>query len=509
MSGTGPHDPASTTSGGPPLPAATRDGTVTGSAVRASAWVVGGHAANLVLRFGSNLILARLLFPEVFGLASLVFIFIQGVHQFSDIGTGPAIVQSPRGDDPDFLNTGWTIACIRGVMLWLATCVVAQPLATFYGQPLLAQLLPVAGLNAVIGGCSSTSLHWAQRHLQLKRLTLVELATQVLGIGTNIVLVLVYRSLYPADRLGAVWAFMFGSLLGSLSLTVLSHTVFPGIRNRFHLDRDSAKQLLRFGRWVFLSTMLSFLTGQADRLLLGKMIPLELLGVYGIAANLAVAATQGVQNVGDRVLFPACSRLAGKGQLAQAFHRARLPLLLGGAALTSGFVACGPSLIRILYDNRYEQAGWILQYLAVAAWFQVLDSVNRATLLAQGRLNWMAASNGVKLAALVVLLPLGLRLGGFPGALGALILSDALKYATSAIGAAVGGLRGAGQDLVFTGLIAGVSYAAILGGRTLGAMLQANLGVFVGAALVAGGAWGVAGLWYLVRARAERAARPG
>lgn len=502
MSDSAPHDPTPATLDTPPRPSLAR------SAVRASAWVIGGHAASQAVRFGSNLILARLLFPEVFGLASLVFIFIQGLHQFSDVGTGPAIVQSSRGDDPRFLNTGWTISCIRGIVLWIATCLIAHPVAAFYGQPLLAQVLPVAGLNAVLSGFSSTSLHWAQRNMEMKRLTVVELSSQVLCTVANIVLVMAYRTLHPGARLETVWALILGSLLGSLSLTVLSHTALPGIRNRFHFDRDSAKQLLRFGRWVFLSTMLGFLSGQADRLLLGKMIPLELLGVYGIAANLAVAGTQVAHAIGDRVLFPACSRLAATGQLAQAFRRTRLPLLLGGAALTTGLIACGPSLIQILYDHRYEQAGWILQYLAVAGWFQVLDSINRATLLAQGRMNWMAASNAVKLAGLAVLLPLGLRFGGFPGALAALALSDVLKYGTSAVGTAVGGLRGAGQDLLLTGLIAGVSYASILGGRTLGAVLQANLGVFLGAALVAGGMWGAAGLWYLQRARAERVPWP-
>ena len=82
-----------------------------------------------------------------------------------------------------------------------------------------------------------------------------------------------------------------------------------------------------------------------------------------------------------------------------------MPLLLAGAAITSGLIAGGPALIDILYDRRYAQAGWILQFLAVGAWFQILESTNGAALLAQGNPGWMVASNAVKLASLVVGLP--------------------------------------------------------------------------------------------------------
>lgn len=77
-------------------------------AIRGMVWTVAGYGASQILRLGSNLILTRLLFPELFGLMTLVNIFITGLHLFSDIGVGPSIIQNKRGDDPVFLNTAWT-----------------------------------------------------------------------------------------------------------------------------------------------------------------------------------------------------------------------------------------------------------------------------------------------------------------------------------------------------------------------------------------------------------------
>ena len=83
-------------------------------AVRGTIWTVFGYGSSQVLRFGGNLILTRLLVPDLFGLMALVQIFIRGLSLFSDIGIRPSIIRSDRGDDPIFLNTAWTIQVIRG-----------------------------------------------------------------------------------------------------------------------------------------------------------------------------------------------------------------------------------------------------------------------------------------------------------------------------------------------------------------------------------------------------------
>src|SRR5258708_38799692 len=116
---------------------------------------MGGYAASQLLRLASNLILTRLLFPAVFGEVALVFIFIQGLAMFSDVGTGPAIIQNHRGDDPSFINTAWTIQSARGAILWLASWAISWPLAAFYGQPALPWLIPAACFTALLGGFES------------------------------------------------------------------------------------------------------------------------------------------------------------------------------------------------------------------------------------------------------------------------------------------------------------------------------------------------------------------
>lgn len=82
-----------------------------------SVWVFGGQIAGQVLRLVSNLIMTRLLVPEMFGVMAVANTVIIGLALCSYIGLHHNIIQSSRGDDPDFLNTAWTMQVIRGVYI--------------------------------------------------------------------------------------------------------------------------------------------------------------------------------------------------------------------------------------------------------------------------------------------------------------------------------------------------------------------------------------------------------
>ncbi|MAM40791.1 MAG: polysaccharide biosynthesis protein, partial [Erythrobacter sp.] len=164
--------------------------------MRGVAISLGTTVAQQLIRLGSNLILTRLLFPEAFGLMALVQTFMAGLAMFSDIGIGPSIIQNRRGEDPDFLNTAWTIQVGRGVMLWLGACALAWPAAQFYNEPQLLSLMPAVGLTALIAGFQTTKTVVANRQLRLGRQSAISLATQCIGILVMVVLAWIWPSIW-------------------------------------------------------------------------------------------------------------------------------------------------------------------------------------------------------------------------------------------------------------------------------------------------------------------------
>ena len=450
-------------------------------ALRGAVWIVTGYGLSHVLRLANNLILTRLLFPEAFGLMALVTVVLVGVAMFSDIGIAPCIIQNKRGEERDFLNTAWTIQVIRGFLLWLACCGLARPLAAFYEQPQLVWMLPVSGLSAAFLGFGSTSLVLAKRRLALRRLTLLELGTQALAIVTMVVWALIHPT---------IWALVVGSLVAPAAKAALSHFVLPGERCRFRWETEAARSLFRFGRWIFLSTALTFLVLQGDRLVFGKLLPLSLLGVYNIAVMMAMVPTNLNAQLGASVVFPAYSNVARSGgQLAAVFQKSRSPMVMVGGLLSASLIAAAPWLIETLYDERYVEAGWMLQILAMGIVFQLLECANGCALLAVGKPAAVAAGHGAKLTGMMICIPIGWQLGGLQGALVGLLVSEALRYLVSAMLIARIGLFVIGRDLLLIAAVAITSLFGYVCGRLFGGSNWGSSGATMTVAVCAASLW--------------------
>lgn len=354
--------------------------------LKAAAWTLSGHAASQVIRLASNLILSRLLFPEAFGLMALVYTFLSGLQMLSDTGTNPSIIQSKRGNDPAFLNTAWTIDCIRGGVLWLAACILSIPIANFYKEPILQYLLPVCGLTLLLSGFNSNKIVLANRNLALGRLTAIDLIVQVSGV----VVILVCASIAKvtnAPRDIAVWAMVAGNLVSSGMYLILSYTFIEGEGNRFHFDREAFDELFRFGRWIFLSTLLTFFAYQGNNLVIPRLLGFTFLGIFSFASNLSQFAGGIVGMMESRVLFPSYSEVHRERpeRLRSVLRRSRIVLNAVNCAVAMFFIFFGPLLIQIMYDDRYSDAGWILQLLALGSIMSLLPSTYTNVLLAQGK----------------------------------------------------------------------------------------------------------------------------
>lgn len=436
-------------------------------------WAIAGYGGTQVIRLVSNLILTRLLFEEAFGVMALVAVFMQGLQLFSDIGVGPNIVQNNRGDDPRFLNTAWTMQVLRGLTLWIIAWIGAAPFAEFYGEPLLARILPITGFTAFIAGLNSTRLYSQLRSLALKRFVSVDLISQAIGLITMV-------SWAWFDR--SVWALVSGGITASVSKMVLTHTILPGHKNRIAWDSSSARAIFRFGGWIFFSTILTFLDRQAHSLVFAKMIPMSALGVYSIGVLIATMPTLALGHLTHNVLFPLYSRvLQRKEDVVPVFRRARTSVLLIAGWLLSGFIAGGQIGIDLLWDDRYAGAGWIVRLLSVGAWFSILEVTNGSAFLARGQANMLALANFGKLAGMLVLIPLGFELGGFKGAVTGYACTELCKYAISAGTISRIGLSNWRRDLLLTLLVATSAGCASISGELV---RSASSNVLVGAVAV-------------------------
>ena len=343
----------------------------------AGSWTIFGFGFALASRFLGNLILTRLLFPEAFGLMVIVQAVITGVTMLSDLGIEQSIVYHSRGDSAEFLNTAWTLNIIRNVFLWVAICALATPIAFFYGEPIISQVLPVAGLAGIIASFSSTNLASADRNLIVAKATLINTGSYVTGLTSTIILAW-------ADH--SIWSLVVGNIIGTGLRTVGSHVLLGGISNKFAWDHGSIRAMTSFGRWIFLSSALTFLVGEGTRLLVGSLLPITMLAFFNLAISMAQLPLQIVQQLAAKVLLPAYSEVVRERpeRLYNAIAKARLVQIVPHWLISTFFVYFGPALMELLYDNRYKDAGWMLQLLGLGWLCGCLSSSYSGVLLAKG-----------------------------------------------------------------------------------------------------------------------------
>ena len=458
-------------------------------AMAGSAWTVASYLGHNLVRLGTNLILVRLLAPDVFGLVAWLSTVLTGLQMFSDVGIGPAIIQNKRGEEDQFLRTAYTIQALRGFAIFAVACALAWPLARFYGIASFSYLIPVVALTAVIEGFRSTAFFRINRRLRMRELTMLELSRTVLQSILTVVIALQWPT---------VWSLLIPMLLGAVYEAVVTHLLLRDRRDRFGWNRECARLLFGFGKWVFISTLLTFFANSSDKLVFAKIFTLEDLGIYYIALVLATLPTQAILKVGQKVVFPAYSQVAqslhraqerhaleaiaaepletpaeaiwahpaaetrdaaweaGAARFRAVFAQVRMALLVLGGLAVAGLVATGPALVDVLYPPRYIAAGWMLQLLAAGAWFQVLEVTNGSAMLALGQPKWVALSMAAKVLALAVLIPILAWEWGFGGAVAAVALAEVMRYAGSVVGVSrLGvGLKVWGGDLLLTAAVA-------------------------------------------------------
>jgi len=385
-------------------------------ALRAGSWNLVSQVASQVMRLGGNLIMARLLLPEMFGVMVIATTVSVLLHLLSDVGLRQNIIQSHRGDDPDFLNTAWTVQIIRGFLLfaltlllavgaWLAQLAEIWPADSTYAAPVLPMVLAVTGLSAAIWGFQSTKIDVAVRTFQQKRVVLVDLASQVAGLVVMLVLGLLTHS---------IWALVISGLVSAVAWTVLGHTALEGPNNHLRWDRTALTELIVFGRWILLSSMVGVLAMYGDRIWFGASMSAAQLGVYSIAVLILGAVQTALMKIVGAVALPAFSEAAradDKERLTALYHRFRLLVDLLVLFICGGFLTASPLLIGWMYDDRYREAGPMLAILSLS--FIIMRyTLAHQVWIALGLTKYQAMDNIIRLVSLWGLLPLLLAIGG-------------------------------------------------------------------------------------------------
>lgn len=395
--------------------------------------MVFSHMFSQIIRFGGNLLMTRLLVPEMFGLMSVVMVFMIGLTMMTDVGLTQNIIQNKRGEQAVFLNTAWTIQVIRGGVIFSLVLVCSMalyllgqdgwlPTQTAISDPQLPAVLAVMSVTALTTGFSSIYLSVLNRQLQMAKLVSIELISQVAGL-----LLTIAWAWFNRD----IWALVYGAVFASTLRMLMSHSPYIGKACQWAWDRSSASDIFNFGKWIFLASIFGFLLNQGDRLLLGGLISAEKLGIYSIAFFLASAMTEVLSKLISMVFYPMISEVIRERpeKLQSIYYRLRNRVDFITLFMAGFIFIYGDNLVAFLYDERYQNAGWMLEFLGltmIASGFLIAEQC----LLAHGYSNLFFKLIFVQVVSLFIMLPLFFSLWDMPGAIMAIVMAALVRVVT-------------------------------------------------------------------------------
>ncbi len=370
--------------------------------------------------------MTRLLMPEMFGLMAIVNVLLMGLVLITDVGLRQNIIQSTRAHEADYLNTVWTFQVARGIFIWIASIAVSVSLYfaqslnwlatnTVYADPLLPFIIPASTFALVFSAFEPTWTSIASRELNQSKLVKIEVISQLAGILLMIILAYYYRS---------VWSLVIGSLMTSLTHVLIVSFMAQENRNKFHIDKVAFYEIFHFGKWIFLSSIIGFLINSGDRLLLGGLINPAQLGVYSIASFIVGAVYLVISRLLANVAFPALSETARNKpeDLKRIYYKFRLPFDASVLFIAGFFLLTGQTIINVLYDNRYQEAGWMLSLLGLCL-VSLRYNLTDQCFLALGKPKLMTYIIIIRTLFMFTLLPIAFKYYGLYGAIWIIVLS--------------------------------------------------------------------------------------
>lgn len=361
-----------------------------------------------LLRLGSSLILTRILAPEAYGIITILVSVTYVIEMISDLGGSVPVIRHRNGDEPRYLNTAWTLRIIRSSANTVLLFFAAPLIASLYGTALLAAPLRVFAFIFLINGLESMAFPLAVRRRNAKIIMYSELLATV--VSTLFAITYCYFS-------RNYWGMLYAILLNRGVVALISYHFYPQARPRLHLDREAAKDLLSYTRFAMPSSMLTLALNQFDRVIFLRFFDLKLLGIYGLAGNLAGQVEALISKISQMVLYPRCAHnyLAHRDSFSIKYYveNARLFLLI--LAVPAAIGGAAQLIIKTLYDPRYALAGTVLQAFMVRAALLALASPAEDMLIATGESHIILVGNLLRAGWMVAGSVTGYELFGFTG----------------------------------------------------------------------------------------------
>lgn len=373
------------------------DGDLATRTIRSGFWEVMINVSNRVLELLVLIILARLLDPADFGLMGIALLTMGALNRFSQLGVNQAIIYNRDENVDRYLDTVWSLKLLRGLVL-SGTAFLAAPLvATFFGEPLVTDLVRFMALSPLLDSFTNPGTVYFVKDLQFHKKFVYQFSTGL----TNFVVALSFGLVYEN-----VWALAFGFVAAKGAQTVASY-VIHSYRPWPRFDTELARELLGFGKWVTATNIVYFFLEEGDDLVVGSLVGAAALGFYQMAYRVGNAPATEVTDVIGNVIYSTFSKLQDDVEgLRSAFTRTIQMTSLVSFPMAVGIVVVAPVFVRDILGPDWLRMVTAMQVLALYGLLMSLTAAFHRLWKAIGHPDYVTKIGAARLVGLgVVIIP--------------------------------------------------------------------------------------------------------
>lgn len=249
-----------------------------------------------------NMILARLLTPEAFGIVATVNIVITFAEVFQDAGFQKYMIQHEFASSEEFdesANVAFWSNLALSIFLWLIIVLFCDNIASFIGAESLGLEIIVASFSLPVFAVSSIQTAYYRREFEFKKLFWVRLFTALIPLVVTVPLALIFHN---------HWALIIGTLLRNIVQTII---LYKGAKwkPRFFYRIKRLREMLSFCMWTLLESVSIWVTSNASTFIVTRVMGVETVGYFKTSMSTVTSIISIVSSATVTVLFAALSRL--------------------------------------------------------------------------------------------------------------------------------------------------------------------------------------------------------
>lgn len=412
----------------------------------------------MIISFLSNVILARLLTPDDFGIIGMLFFFISIANTFIDSGLGSALIQKKNPTVVDY-STVFHSNFILSLFFYFLLFFTAPLIADYYKVEILTAVLRVEGLVLILNSFCLVQNVVLRKNLDLKKLSIVNIVGNIAGLIVGVTL---------AYMGYGVWSLVVRMIVVSFVVAVLLWKVSP-FKPLFRINKSSFTGLFSFGGFMLLSSVVTSVSNNLQTVIIGKLFSTNQLGYFTQAKQLRDVPSTTVSSVLGQVIYPVFANI--KENKAEVRNRLETSVSLMSYLITAIMgllIFLAKPLILLLYSDVWIQSVGYFQILCVGGVFLALQDINYYVIAAYGKSKILFLCNLCQVIIGVVLMIVGSLWFGMDGLLVAMVITSFVFY----VGFAIVASRCCESSVLYQ--LKSIAFSAILTLVSIGTLVATN-----------------------------------